>query len=47
MTPEDFIESVAAGWVPLAWHPAWHFIVVASKWIALQVTVIVAARLRR
>jgi hypothetical protein len=47
MTPEDFIESVIAGWVPLAWHPAVHFVVVAWKWIVLQVTAIVAVRLRR
>ena len=47
MTSEDFIESVCAGWVPLAWAHAWHVVIVAWKWLLLQVGVAVVCRLRR
>lgn len=37
MTFEDFAESVVAGWIPAAWHPAMHVAVIAWKWIAAHV----------
>jgi hypothetical protein len=47
MTIEDFAESVIAGWVPVAWHSAVHVVVVACKWVALQVALALAVRLPR
>ena len=43
MTFEDFAESVAAGWLPLAWGHVWH-------WVATHIWPLVligVARLRR
>lgn len=50
MTLEDFIESVIAGWVPLAWHPAAHLL--AEVWQrvtvrAVPVLLLILARMRR
>lgn len=37
MTLEDFIESVVAGWVPVAWHPAAHYAAIVWRWLLVHV----------
>jgi hypothetical protein len=47
MTLEDFLESVAAGWIPLLWATVKAWALKVLGWIALQLVVTVAFRLRK
>jgi hypothetical protein len=47
VTLEDFAESIVAGYVPLATHPAIHAAIVAMKWIAAHVAAFAVALIAR
>jgi hypothetical protein len=47
MTFEDFVESVAAGWVPIAWKGVVFTAAQAAKWIVLQVAIAALFRVRK
>jgi hypothetical protein len=47
MTLEDFLESVAAGWIPLLWATVKAWLAKVVAWVVLQLVIAAAFRLRK